>query len=224
MCCGKSPWSRKNYKQSMVGVKKLKYKYNPTTKILCAVIAVVLLIFMMISVNYKSKNEEDIRKGQKEEAIKIEENLIESGEVFTKGSYIIFEDVKILYDGELFVVTNNRESDVIIVPYVVGTQKDGTLEMLGCPGFSGIDQKRYDEDFKANGWAVEHTTNRVRSGEVLYAKMQLWLFNKDCDVDNDGYLEIQFCIMPQDTKDEDKITISTENMLETEVYKISVDD
>ncbi len=153
-------------------------------------------------------------------------NMINPGDVFQEGSYIDFENVEIMYDGDNFLVTNNREDIIRIVASVIGIKSDGTYELIEMPTFGGIDQTAYEKDMKENGWAVQKTTNMVRPGETLKTTMSIFdprMFDKNnpaADVDGDGYYDVQFTISPQ--IDEETILTSADD-LTTEPYKLVAD-
>lgn len=146
--------------------------------------------------------------------------LLKCGGVFDRGAYIELEKVRILYDGETFSVTNNRDDIVRIICKVVGVKKDGTTTMLQLPVFGGVDKARYAKDLEENGWAVEQVTNMVRPGETLAASIEIFDAGDDFappDIDGDGYYDIMFMISPQEN--EDNITVSTSDP-ESDVYKL----
>lgn len=145
-----------------------------------------------------------------------EKHLIKPGEVFQKGSYIYFENVEILYDGEMFLIRNDRDDIIRITEAVVGIKTDGTYEILQSGGPYGIDKTRYEKDLAENGWAIEHSTNMVRPGETLEATATIFDFGQDLDVDSDGYYDIMFTISPQ--KSEDMISFSSTDP-QTKTYK-----
>lgn len=148
--------------------------------------------------------------------------LIEPGDVFTRNSYIEVSGVQILYNGEEFEITNSREDIIIITAAVVGVKADGSYQAVYYPAFSGIDEAAYKKDLEENGWAVKTRTNRVRSGETLTAKMEIYDLSWDGDfpppdVDGDGYYDIMFTIHPQ--RSEDSLQASTADP-ESDIYKL----
>lgn len=155
-----------------------------------------------------------------------ERHLLSPGQVIDAGGYIVLDGVEFLYDGEKFIVTNNR--DDYILPYwdVVGVKKDGTHEDLLTGMLYGIDTDKYQKDYEENGWAVEHTKTFVKPGERMesmkssFDTSSFMLFDVDADVDKDGYYDIVFRIIPQ--KDGENFVFSTENPgSESDVYRIA---
>ena len=153
-------------------------------------------------------------------------HLLEKGGVFQKGSYILFEGVEILYNGETFEITNNRADLVRIGAAVVGVKADGTYEWILSPGFAGVDEYQYEKDLAENGWAIEKYVNLVRPGETLNATMQIFDFSSvidgapAADIDNDGYYDLVFSVYPQ--KSEDSFSFST-NDPTSDVYKLKAE-
>lgn len=148
---------------------------------------------------------------------------LKAGEVFEQNCYIEYDNVKITYDGENFVINNNSDSIMMISCGIYGKKKDGTYEWLGNPAFYGIDEKQYEKDMEENGWAVEKTTNRVRPGESLTATMTLFDFGDDnaWDVDIDGYYDLKFTLSEQ--RDETSVVVSTADT-ETDYYRLKAED
>ena len=150
-------------------------------------------------------------------------HLILPNDVFQAGSYIYFEDVEILYDGESFSVRNDRSDIIRITAQVVGVKADGTHETIEVPSFSGVDKTQYEKDLAENGWAIEHPTNMVRPGETLTAAMSIYDFSTlgdeypKADIDGDGYYDITFTIHPQTSESE--INVATSDS-ESEVYRM----
>lgn len=149
---------------------------------------------------------------------------LKAGEVFEENSYIVFDNVKITYKGKEFEIENNSESIMMISCSFFGKKSDGTYDFIGMPAFYGIDKTQYEKDLKENGWAIEKTTNRVRPGETLTAKLTVIDFGEDYpewDIDGDGYYDIRFSFAKQ--KSEDTITTSTKDT-ESYYYKLRVDN
>lgn len=144
-------------------------------------------------------------------------------EVFEPGKYIDVEGVQILYDGNLFLVQNNRTDMVRVLCSIVGVKKDGTYDTIQLASFVGVDKTQYEKDKTENGWAIEQYTNLIRPNETLEAKLEVFDFNKSNsgypknDIDDDGYLDIVFTVSPQ--VDEKTITTSTDDY-KSKTYKI----
>lgn len=147
---------------------------------------------------------------------------LKAGEVFEQNCYIEYDNVKITYDGENFVIDNNSDSIMLITCGIYGKKKDGTYEWLGNPAFYGIDEKQYEKDMEENGWAVEKTTNRVRPGERLTATLTLFGFSRGdaWDIDGDGFYDLNFTLSEQ--RDETSVVVSTDDT-ETDYYKLKVE-
>ncbi len=147
---------------------------------------------------------------------------LKAGEVFEQNCYIEYDNVKITYDGENFVIDNNSDSIMMISCGIYGKKKDGTYEWLGNPAFYGIDEKQYEKDMEENGWAVEKTTNRVRPGERLTATLTLFGFGNgnEWDVDGDGYYEIHFTLNEQ--INETSVMVSTDST-KTDYYRLKAE-
>ena len=149
--------------------------------------------------------------------------LLSPGEVFKQGSFIEVDGVEILYDGQYFLVTNNRTDLVRISCSVVGVKKDGTYDTIQLASFVGVDKTQYERDKSENGWAIKKDTNLIRPNETLNAVFEAFDFNKadsdypKNDIDEDGYLDILFTISPQ--KDETSVTVSS-NDIKSKIYKI----
>lgn len=152
--------------------------------------------------------------------------LLNPGEVFEKGNYILADGVEILYNGKSFLVTNNRTDMVRVLYSIVGVKKDGTYDVIQLSGLSGVDKTQYERDKTENGWAIEKLTNLVRPGETLEAEFEAFDFNSadseypKNDIDEDGYLDIVFTVCPQ--IDETTVKTST-NDYKSEVYKIKAE-
>lgn len=148
---------------------------------------------------------------------------ISQGEVFEPGKYIKVEGVEILYNGESFLVTNNREDMVRVSCSVVGVKKDGAYDTIQLASFAGTDETLYEREKAENGWAIKKSTNLIRPDETLVASLTIFDFNDadssypKNDVDNDGYLDIIFTISPQ--TDETSIR-SSSNDVKSAIYKI----
>ncbi len=147
---------------------------------------------------------------------------LKAGEVFEQNCYVEYDNVKITYDGENFVIDNNSDSIMLITCGVYGKKKDGTYEWLGNPAFYGIDEKQYEKDMEENGWAVEKTTNRVRPGERLTATLTLFGFSKGdaWDIDEDGFYDLNFTLSEQ--RDETSVVVSTADT-ETDYYRLKAE-
>lgn len=151
--------------------------------------------------------------------------LIQAGDVFVKGSYILLDGVKIAYDGESFPITNNSTDIVRVSVRIVGVKSDGTFETLQLPSFGGTDESKYAKDLKENGWAVKDHTNMIRPGETLLATLSVFDFSAfgedypNPDIDGDGYYDIIFTISPQ--PNEDTIRVSSDDTV-SGVYKLAV--
>lgn len=163
---------------------------------------------------------------ERTEPVQLEKHMIEPGEEFQAGSYIYFEDVEILYNGEAFEVRNDRSDYIRIFVYIVGVKADGTYELIQSQALSGVDEVQYEQDMAENGWAIEHITNLVRPGETLIAELEVFDFAAfgdeypEADIDGDGYYDMIFSISPQSS--ETSITVSTSDP-ESEVYKLKAD-
>lgn len=145
---------------------------------------------------------------------------LEPGDVFEPGGYISFADVQIQYDGEIFIIRNERDDIIRITSCIVGVKKDGTYESIQWPAFGGVDETQYGKDLAENGWAIKHVTNMVRPGETLNASMSIFDFGDDYpspDIDGDGYYDIIFTVSPQAS--EDSVRTSTSDPT-SEVYKL----
>lgn len=154
----------------------------------------------------------------------IPKQLLSPGEVFEPGKYIEADGVEILYDGEHFLVTNNRTDLVRVLCSIVGVKNDGTYVTIQLTSFVGVDETQYERDKSDNGWAIERPTNLIRPGETLEASLTIFDFNEvdssypKNDVDNDGYLDIMFTISPQ--LDETSIRSSSDDF-KSEIYKFN---
>ena len=144
--------------------------------------------------------------------------LIFPGEVFVAGKYTEVDGVEILYDGESFLLKNNRADLVRVSCMIVGVKADGTYDVIQYPSFVGVDKTQYNKDKSENGWAIEKYTNLVRPNETLSADLTVYDFNTSNDVDGDGYLDIVFRISPQ--TDEKTISVSTYDVI-SEIYKLT---
>lgn len=101
---------------------------------------------------------------------------------------------------------------------IYGAKKDGTYEFLGMPAFYGIDKEQYNKDKEENGWAVEHTINRLSPKQSLTMKMEIYDFGDiPFDVDGDGYYDIRFTVSEQSS--ETGVRVSTDDY-QTECYKL----
>ena len=149
--------------------------------------------------------------------------LIEPGEVFEKNCYILFEDLRISYNGEGFDITNDRSDAVRIYMRVVGVKADGSYELLQIPAFGGVDEEAYQKDLDENGWALKKRTNLIRPGETLHAEVEIYdfsSFGEDYaapDIDGDGYYDILFSLSPNQS--EDHIITSTADPA-SDIYKL----
>ncbi|MBQ8766546.1 MAG: hypothetical protein IJZ16_07055 [Clostridia bacterium] len=164
----------------------------------------------------------DNAKEEKTTAVTATE-MLSPGEVFEPGKYIEADGVEILYDGEIFLVKNNRSDIVRVLCSVVGVKNDGTYETIQTASFVGVDETQYEKDKTENGWAIENLTNLIRPNETLEATLTMYDFEKvddsypENDVDGDGYIDLVFTISPQ--TDEETIRTST-NDYKSEIYKI----
>ena len=81
--------------------------------------------------------------------------LLSPGEVFKQGSFIEVDGVEILYDGQYFLVTNNRTDLVRISCSVVGVKKDGTYSQDAgrCPAdfYAGICEGSFSDGAGISG-------------------------------------------------------------------------
>lgn len=148
---------------------------------------------------------------------------LKAGEVFEQNCYIEYDNVRITYDGENFIIDNNSDSIMMISCGVYGKKKDGTYDWIGNPAFFGIDEKQYEKDMEENGWAIKKTTNRVRPGESLTATMTFFDFGDDYyawDIDEDGYYDISFTLSEQ--RDETSVVVSTADT-ETDYYRLKAE-
>lgn len=149
----------------------------------------------------------------------VPEKELSAGEVFENGGYINVEDVKISYNGESFVIQNNRSDIVRASCSIVGVKNNGSYDVLGIPSLCGIDETLYEKDKSENGRAVKNTTNMIRPDETLIAALNNLDFYRDLDTDEDGYYDIVFTISPQI----DEQTVSTSSTdPHSEIYKIKV--
>ena len=191
-------------------------------KIVGLILAIMLIVVggYLIYKGVIKPHKEDSKKKQWDNITK---ELLLPGEVFEPGKYIEIEGVEILYNGESFLVKNNREDLVRISCSIVGVKTDGTYDTIQFPSFVGVDKTRYDRDKSENGWAIEQYTNLIRPNETLDAYLTIFDFNgvdsgyTKNDVDNDGYLDIVFTISPQ--LDETSVKVSMDDA-KSEIYKI----
>lgn len=149
---------------------------------------------------------------------------LKPGEVFEQNCYIEYDNVKITYDGENFIIDNNSDSIMMISCGVYGKKADGTYDWIGSPIFYGIDEAQYKKDMEENGWAIEKTTNRVRPGESLATTMTFFDLGDDYyawDIDEDGYYDINFTLSEQ--RDETSVVVSTADT-ETDYYRLKAED
>lgn len=174
---------------------------------------IVIFIFLLIIQFFTSYR--SAKRTDKNPDI-IEEHLIETGDVFDTGGYIIIDNVTIIYDGEKFQVSNSGDSIVRITAEIVGVKRDGTYESIEIPSFVGVDKAQYAKDMEENGWAIEKDTNIVRPGETLYATLSVFDFSTvseeypKADIDEDGYWDIVFTVHSQ--RSEDTIVVSTDDV------------
>ena len=149
------------------------------------------------------------------------ERELKHGEVFEAGCYTVVDNVKIMYDGENFVIENNSEKIVRVSCSVYGAKKDGTYQFLGVPSFCGVDEEQYKKDKEENNWAVPEYTNMVRPGGSLTAEIGIVYLSKisEMDVDGDGYYDINFTVSRQDS--ETSVTISTADK-ESDYFRLKV--
>lgn len=191
-------------------------------KIVSWIFAIALTLFGGYMV-YDGAIKPHIENGKKEQWDNITKQLLLPGEVFEPGKYIEIEGVEILYNGESFLVKNNRIDIVRVSCSIVGVKNDGTYDTIQSPSFVGVDKTRYERDKSENGWAIEHYTNLIRPNESLDAYLTIYDFSDvdssypKNDIDGDGYLDIVFTISPQ--LDETSIMVST-NDPKSEIYKI----
>lgn len=148
-----------------------------------------------------------------------EKELSSDDNMFEVGSYIMADGLKIRYDGNYtFTVTNNSENILMLACGFYGAKKDGTYEFIGMPAFYGVDKEQYNKDMEENGWAIEHTTNRLSPNRSLIMKMEIYDFGDvHWDVDSDGYYDIKFTVSAQ--RDETSTQVSTDDY-QTEYYKL----
>lgn len=134
--------------------------------------------------------------------------MINRGDVFTPGGYIVFEGLEIGFDGDSFQIRNNREDVVAVIPEVVSMEQDGTYRVLQAPSFFG------------NG-ADGKPTNKVGAGESLCATMQIFSVDgyDSPDPDGDGFCDIIFLVV--EIGNGGSFTISDETP-ESEIYKFQI--
>lgn len=195
--------------------------------VVCVVLVVLLALLSRIGffITFRTGESTDVSTTQQGSQSPITPHMIQPGEVFEQGAYILFEDVKIsIVDGTTFLVENNREDIVLIAMAVVGIKTDGEYELLQMPSFSGVDEQAYAEDLEENGWAVYHYTNKVRPHQSLTATAQIFDFGSQDwpapDIDGDGYYDIVFYLYPNQS--EGGISVSTAAP-ESAAYKLKAD-
>lgn len=155
------------------------------------------------------------------------ERKLSPGEVFEKNTYIDIAGVRLLYDGDMFLIQNNNAHPVRLTYTIVGVKKDGTFDKISMSALSGVDKSQYEKDLAENGWAVEQYTNLVRQNTTLEADLGLSDYllydNADiptADIDNDGYIDVFFTVSPQ--QDDEQIITSSDDPV-TDIYKIKVE-
>lgn len=182
----------------------------------CSILLIVCGIFLL----YKGAIKPHIKKEDNNDFIM--QKLLPGG-VFEAGKYIEVDGVEILYNGECFLVKNNRSDLIRISCQIIGVKNDGTYDIIQIPSFVGFDKTQYERDKLENGWAVKKNTNLVRPGETLEAYLTIYNFNNidkdfpENDVDGDGYLDIIFIIRPQ--VDEMSFMVSASDPV-SEIYKL----
>ena len=202
-----------------------KKKRNVWTTILSIVLIVTGAILLIDDISHIRRSSEKSNAKSEVRATQAQEQLIMPGEVFEKGDYILFENLRISYRGDGFEITNGRNDPIRIMMSVVGVKSDGSYEVLQTPSFGGVDEEAYQRDLKENGWALKSYTNLVRPGETLVAEFEIYDFSAHGDqypapdIDHDGYYDIIFCVHPQEN--EDYITITLDDPI-SEIYKLKV--
>lgn len=190
--------------------------------------SIAIIIFMLVALGgceftLKSNSNTDSGFDQFTKA----EKKLSPGDVIEKSTYIDIEDVRLIYDGDMFLVRNNNSYPVRLTYTIVGVKEDGTFNKISMSALSGIDKVQYDKDLNKNGWAVEQHTNLVRPNSTLEASIEssvYLLYDSDeqlsNDVDNDGYIDLFFTVSPQ--QDEEQIVASSDDPV-SDIYKIKVD-
>ncbi len=186
-----------------------------------AVLFSIIFLVFCIFISGLIENDETAGNTNVTETTKAPREL-KAGEVFEQNCYIEYDNVKITYDGENFVIDNNSDSIMIVTCGIYGKKKDGTYEWLGMPAFNGFDEKQYEKDMEENSWAVKKTTNRIRPGESLTATMTFFDFGDDYkwDIDEDGYYDLNFTLSEQ--RDETSVVVSTADT-ETDYYRLKAE-
>lgn len=195
--------------------------------IVCAIVLIGLLFWlprMNSSGGSHAGETQDGLTAQQGTQPRVTPHMIQPGEVFAPGAYIVFENVKISFVSDTtFLVENNRDDIVLITLSVVGIKANGEYEFLQLPAFSGIDEQAYAQDLEENGWAIDHYTNKIRPHQSLEATAHIFNFSSQDfpapDIDGDGYYDIVFTVYPNQT--EDGFSVSTDAP-ETESYKLKV--
>lgn len=135
--------------------------------------------------------------------------LIQPDEIFETGTYIMFENVKISFDGgTTFLLESNRDDIVCITLSVVSVKTDGSYEFLQCPAFYGIDEQG-------------NYTNKVNPHQNLKATAYIFDISSQGysapDANGDGYYDITFAI--HSNQPEEGTSVSTADP-ETKAYKL----
>ena len=138
-----------------------------------------------------------------------ENNLTERSDNSGEANISInFDNISVKFNGFLknqyeFTVSNNNNDDIIIVGNIVAVKTDGTEEFLGMPAFYGIDEEQFAKDKEENGWAVNHTTNKLRAGQTLKMYMDIKSLETlgNLDPDNDGIYSVKFTAYHQPSSD-----------------------
>lgn len=189
---------------------------------------IVITIYLLLTINGCSLNlysdSNDISNF--DQSVKAEKKL-SAGDVFEKGTYIDISNVRLLYDGDMFLIQNSNTYPVRLSYTIVGMKKDGTFDEISMSALSGIDKTQYDNDLAENGWAIEQYTNLVRPNSTLEASLDFsnsLLYYSDeqvsNDIDNDGYIDLFFTVSPQ--KNEEQIVTSSDDPV-SEIYKVKVE-
>lgn len=191
-------------------------------KVLGALISVISIVIGCYLI-YHGAIRPIVSKNTLSQSDNIPKQLLSPCEVFEPGKYIETAGIEISYNGEHFLVKNNREDMVRVLCSIVGVKKDGSYDTIQYTSFVGVDETQYDRDKSENGWAIEQYTNSIRPGETLKATFTVFDFNEvdssypKNDIDDDGYLDIVFTISPQ--LDETSIRSSSDD-IKSDIYKI----
>jgi len=122
---------------------------------------------------------------------------------------------------ENFTIINENDYEVAVLWEIVGVKKDGNVEQLTLGWFNEPDTVQFEKDLAENGWAIMHTTLRIRANSSMTSGVIFTSFIDtipDLDVDHDGYYDIRFAVHRQDS-DTDSFTVSTTSPV-SDIYSI----